>query len=131
MTEWRIADIVGQAGGGYDGVQLMAIEGSGCGVSIGEVLIRNGIAYGLAQRAAYRGDLKRMGEAIVHEDRAGQGKHLCLILQSAKGGGEYDAVVVADVGSAGGVGVGVLAGTIAGALRAEEALPVHDLAYSS
>ena len=36
-----------------------------------------------------------MRETVVYEDATGQGKHLRLVLQTAKGGGEDQSVVVA------------------------------------
>ena len=80
----------------------------------------------LAEGAAYRGYLEAMRQAIVYEHGAGQGEYLRLVLQAPKRGGKNDAVVIADIGSADGIGIGIFMRAVAAAPRIVKGLPVHE-----
>ena len=90
MSERRVAHVVSQTGGRNNGASLLEQCVLQVGVSLRE--LSNDI---VAQRHTHTGHLQRVREAVVYEDAAGQRKHLCLVLQSAEGSRENQAVVVA------------------------------------
>lgn len=53
------------------------------------------VSHVVAQAATNTGYFQRVGEAVVDEDAAREGEHLCLVLHAPKGGREDEAVVVA------------------------------------
>lgn len=90
VPEWRVAHVVCQACRADDGSYLF----ERCSAQFGMLLaqLRRHV---IAQRHAYRGHLQRVGEAVVHEDGTGKGKHLRLVLHASERCGENKAVVVA------------------------------------
>lgn len=90
MAEGRVAHVVGQTGSGDDGAYLLEERAAQLGVQHHEPsgdVVAQGVSHG--------GDLQGMGQPVVYEDASRQGKHLCLVLHSPKGGREHQAVVVA------------------------------------
>ena len=53
------------------------------------------VSHVVAQAAPNTGYFQRVGEAVVDENAAWEGEHLCLVLHAPKRGGEDEAVVVA------------------------------------
>jgi hypothetical protein len=49
----------------------------------------------VAEGKAHAGHFETVGEAVVYEDAARQGKHLGLVLHAPERGGEDEAVVIA------------------------------------
>ena len=49
----------------------------------------------VTQRPSHAGHFERVRQSVVHEDAAGEGKHLSLVLESAEGSREDETVVVA------------------------------------
>lgn len=48
----------------------------------------------ITQRHTHTGNLQGVRQSVVYKDTAGQGEHLCLILQPAKGSRENQPVIV-------------------------------------
>ena len=49
----------------------------------------------VTQRPSHAGYFERVRQSVVHEDAAGEGKHLSLVLESAEGSRKDETVVVA------------------------------------
>src|SRR5690606_293300 len=124
MPKRRVADVVSEACRGHHRLQLVPVEAGVDRIS-GEMPLDDGIAYGLTQGAPYRCDLKAVRQPVVHEHGPWQREDLRLILKAAKGRGEYDAVVIADIRGARRIGVRVLARAVAGTPGAVKSLPIH------
>ena len=90
MAERRIAQVVGKAGGRHNLSDLLEQRILKFWVALGEYP-----GYIIAQRHAHTGYLQRVGEAVVDEDAAREGEHLCLVLQTTERSGENQTVVVA------------------------------------
>ena len=90
MAKGRIAQIVGKAGGGNNRTDFLEQRTLEFRMSDNQLF-----GHIIAQRHAHAGHLKRVGEAVMHEDATWQRKHLRLVLQSAEGCRENQAVVVA------------------------------------
>ena len=90
VPEGRITHVVGQTGRRYNLPDLAEER-------IGQLrtLLHDGMRHVVAQRHAHAGHFERMGQPVVYEDAARQGKHLCLVLQSAERCREDQPVVVA------------------------------------
>ena len=86
----RVAEVVGKAGGADDVAEL----GEMCAVEFW-MIFEDGAADVVAEAATHAADLQTVSEAVVHEDAAGQGKHLSLVLQPSEGSGEDKAIVIA------------------------------------
>ncbi len=92
MAEGRVADVVGQAGGGHDVAAVLVEVGQLPGQN---TVIFEQVAGGkAAQGAAHHGGFERVGEAGVHKIRFGQGHRLGFALESAECGTEHHPVVV-------------------------------------
>ena len=90
VAEGRVAHVVGQTGRRDDGAYLLEERAGEFGMAVAE-----DAPHVVAERHAHAGHLQGMGEAVVNEDAARQGEHLCLVLQPAEGSREDEAVVVA------------------------------------
>ena len=90
MAERRIAQVVGKAGGTHYAAAFQDIGGQGVAVQLQQTA-----GYVITYRASHTGNLQGVGETVVNENAAGEGKYLRLVLQAAKRGGENKAVVVA------------------------------------
>ena len=89
MTERRVAQVVRQTGGSDDildvGLMLFQLR-----VFLGKFFHR-----AASDGASHAGHFEAVRQAVVHHLCARKRKHLCLVLQPAKGAAEEDAVVVA------------------------------------
>ena len=90
VAEGRIAHVVGQAGCGHDGADLLKQGVAQLGMARAQ-----GLGHVVAQRHAHAGHLQAVGEPVVHEDAAGKGEHLRLVLHTAERCGEDEPVVIA------------------------------------
>ena len=90
VTEGRIAHVVSQTGRTDNRSDLREERVAQVGT-----LFQNGMRDVVAQRHAHTGHFERMRQSVMHEDTAGQGEHLCLVLQAPEGSRENQTVVVA------------------------------------
>ena len=90
MSEGRVAQVVSQAGRGYNLAYLLEHRTP----QFRALLLDDALSHVVAQRHTYTGHLQRVGQSVVYKDASWQGKHLCLVLQSAKGSREDQSVVV-------------------------------------
>ena len=90
MSERRVAQVVGEAGGTHNAAQLGEMRAVEFGV-----LLQDEATHVVAQAASHTAHLEAVGKPVVYEDAARQGEHLRLVLQTAEGSGEDKAVVVA------------------------------------
>ena len=90
MAKGWVTEVMGKAGGGHDGSQLLDARPGKGGVATDDVA-----GHVAAERHSDTRHFKGVGEAVVDEDAAWQGEDLRLVLKAAEGGGEDKAVVVA------------------------------------
>ena len=90
VPEGRIAQVVGEAGGGHDVAQVVEMLRAS-----GAVALAEGTGNAVGQRLAHARHFHGVRQAVVHEDAARQGENLCLVLQTAERRREHKAVVVA------------------------------------
>ena len=90
MPERWVAHVVGEAGGGHDGANLLKQGVSQFRVG-GSELPGNIVA----QRHPHARHLKAVCQAVVHENATWQREDLRLVLKTTKGGGENQTVAVA------------------------------------
>lgn len=116
MAEWRVADVVGQAGRLHDHPQV-------AGRAPVWQAFAQGFTHAHAQRTPHATDFQRMGQARVNVIVTGDGVHLGLAPQAAKGARENDAVVVFVEGAAPEF-IGAIEG-FAQAFAGEQGVPVQ------
>ena len=118
VAEGRVADVVGEAGGGYDVANVGGMDGSQT-VAFDDVE-SNGGAEGAPDATGF----EAVGEARADVVALGQGEDLCFVLEAAEGGGEDDAVVIPLEG--GTLRLRGFGGAFAEARGTEEFIPLHD-----
>ena len=105
VAEWRVAEVVGQTGGGNYVAQV--VENAYPRFIV--VFRAEGRGNFVGHRFADRGDFERVGQTVVDKDTAGQRKNLGLVLEAAEGRREDEPVeIAAEIGpgtSALGVGI--------------------------
>lgn len=89
MAEGRIADVMGQAGGGNNSGDIGRHDRSGQGP-----FLRQPLPCQHAEGRTDVGYLQAMRQACAHVIIAAQGKNLCLILKAAESTGKQNAAVI-------------------------------------
>ena len=91
VAEWRIAQVVGQAGSSDNLADVTKFVGPWL------ILVARHEPYDnfARHRLAHTGNFQAVRQAVVHKDAVGQRKYLRLVLQAAERRREHQAVVVA------------------------------------
>ena len=130
VPEWRVADVVGKAGGLHGGGEVVGRKMRGQ-LLLGAQLF----AHKVAQAAPHAGDFNAVGKAVVGVVVFGERVHLGFAPQPAKGVGKDHAVVVGvKRGAVGRVHFGRRGGDVAVFVYLKtggrhELLPVHHNAF--